>query len=144
MATEEVEVKYKNKLFRIFSDICAFMAGKSCIGCGRCLGVLLDSQTCDVLRQISADIVISTGSVVASINKIFSSYVGAKSAIILRPNLPLGKFDVAIIPEHDRVISKNTVTIKGALFYPSDVEEKVKKCRDFFKLSSVQKISFFV
>ncbi|HIE36011.1 MAG TPA: hypothetical protein EYP89_02110 [Candidatus Omnitrophica bacterium] len=89
---------------------------------------------------------ISTGNDLACINKIFSSYLGAKSVIILRPNLSLSKFDLSIIPEHDRITidRDKIIKIKGALFYPHRLEEKIKQCRNFFRLSEDKKISLFL
>ncbi|MBP7088705.1 MAG: mitochondrial fission ELM1 family protein [Candidatus Omnitrophica bacterium] len=142
--SEIVEVKYKNKLMRILAEVCAFFSGKHCQGCGRCLFLLLDKNTRKKLDSLFADIVISTGSAVAPINKLFSSYLGSKSVVILRPNLPLSKFDLTIVPEHDDIKGANTAVIKGALFYPQDLENKVSECQDFFKLSKDKKIALFI
>ncbi len=139
-----IEVKYKNWFGRIFADIIAFFAGRNCLSCGTCLTHLIDKKTWQELDRTYADIVISAGSFVASVNKLFSSYLGAKSVTVLRPNIPLRKFDLAIIPEHDRIQDDNAVMIKGALFYPDNFEGKVKDCREFFNLSKDKKISFFL
>ena len=139
-----VEVKYKNKLMRILAEICAFFSGKHCQGCGRCMFFLLDKNTAKELDSLFADVIISTGSAIAPINKLFSSYLGSKSVVILRPNLPLNKFDLAIVPEHDNIRGNNTVAIKGALFYPQDIDNKINKCKDFFKLSKDKKVALFI
>ena len=139
-----IEVKYKYWFGRIFADIIAFFAGRNCLSCGTCLTYLVDKKTWQELDKTYADIVISAGSFIAPVNKLFSSYMGAKSVTILRPNIPLRKFDLAIIPEHDRIQNDNAVMIKGALFYPDGLEEKVKNCRKFFSLSKDKKASFFL
>jgi len=115
-----IEVKYKNRFGRIFADIVAFFTGKHCLGAGFWLANLVDDKTWQELDKTYADIVISAGSFIAPINKLFSSYLGAKSITILRPNIPLRKFDLAIIPEHDRIQADSAVMIKGALFYPDN------------------------
>ena len=142
--SEIVEVKYKDKFRRILANVLALFAGRNCLVYGKILPFLVDKETWNKLDRIWADIVISTGSFIAPANKLFSSYLGAKSATILRPNMPLSKFDLAIIPEHDRVSSEDTVIIKGALVYRNNVEDKVRECKDFFKLSENKKICLFL
>jgi len=139
-----IEVKYKNWFGRIFADIIAFFSGKNWLSCGTYITYLVDEKTWQELDRTYADIVISAGSFIAPVNKLFSSYLGAKSVTVLRPNIPLRKFDLAIIPEHDRIQSDKAVMIKGALFYPDELKEKVKECRKFFNLSEDKKVSFFL
>ena len=139
-----IEVKYKNWFGRIFADIIAFFAGRNCLSCGTCLTGLVDKKTWQELDRTYTDIVISAGSFIAPVNKLFSSYLGAKSVTVLRPNIPLRKFDLAIIPEHDRIQDDNAVMIKGALFYPDNLEGKIGDCREFFNLSKDKKVSFFL
>lgn len=139
-----VEVKYRNRFSRILADIMAFFSGRNCLSCGTCLTCLVDRKTWQELDKTYADIVISAGSFIAPVNKLFSSYMGAKSITVMRPNIPLRKFDLAIIPEHDRIQDDNAVMIKGALFYPDNLEEKIEDCRNFFKLGRDKKISFFL
>jgi lauroyl/myristoyl acyltransferase/mitochondrial fission protein ELM1 len=142
--SKTIEIKYKNKLARIFSEFCSLFSGRNCIGCGFCLRFLIDKDTFRKLKTVYADIVISTGSIVAPINNLFSSYLGAKSVVILRPNTPLEKFDLCIVPVHDRVEATNAIKIRGALFYPTKIEEKTNECKTFFNLSDQKKISLFL
>lgn len=139
-----IEIKYKNQFTRFFAELCALICTKSCLGCGRCLGFIIAKETMDKLNKTYADIVVSTGSIVAPVNRIFASYLGAKSVVILRPNIPLRKFDLSVIPEHDRIDAKNSVKIKGALSYPTDLKNKMNDCRKFFDLSDNKKIAFFL
>jgi len=139
-----IEVKCKNKLRRIIADILAVLTPKICLGWNWLLTLSFSASLREELKKTYADIVISTGSSLAGLNKLFSSYIGAKSAVILRPNVPLRKFNLAIIPEHDRIWAKNVVLIKGALSYPAEAQEKKKKCKDFFRLSEAKKIAFFL
>jgi KDO2-lipid IV(A) lauroyltransferase len=146
LRSKTIEIKCKNKAARLFSEICSYFSGKECLGCGACLKFMLSKKTYLELEKTYADIIISTGSSLAPINKIFSSYLSAKSVVILKPNISLKKFDMAIIPKHDRVnvTAKNIVEIKGALAYPAEIEEKAQKCRDFFKLGKNRKIAIFI
>ncbi|MFA5270886.1 MAG: ELM1/GtrOC1 family putative glycosyltransferase [Candidatus Omnitrophota bacterium] len=141
--SQTIEIKMTNGLQRFASEIIAFLSGRYLLG-RSLLGFFLDSDTCKKLQETYADIVVSTGSIAAPVNRIVSSMIGAKSVVILRPNTPLRKFDLCIIPTHDRINTKNTATIKGALSYPLDVEEKAKKCKNFFKLSNTKKIAVFL
>jgi lauroyl/myristoyl acyltransferase/mitochondrial fission protein ELM1 len=139
-----IEIGYKNRFSRFLADVLAFFTGRDCFSCGRCLPCLVDKKTWKELDKTYADIVISAGSFVAPVNKFFSSYLGAKSITILRPNISLRKFDLAIIPEHDRIQSDRATMIKGALFYPEGLQEKTERCREFFNLSQSKKIAFFL
>ncbi|UCC95876.1 MAG: mitochondrial fission ELM1 family protein [Candidatus Omnitrophota bacterium] len=142
--SKTIEVRYRHKVTKVFSEVCAALTGKGCLGCGKCLRVLVQRDTHRALEASYADIVISTGSYVAPINRVFASSIGAKAVVILRPNIPFQKFDLVILPEHDRTLAPNVVNIKGALFYPRSLEDKVKACRDFFGLSAERKISVFL
>ena len=139
-----IEIKYKDRFRRILADIIAYFSGKNCLGCSWWLAHLLDKKSWQELDQTYADIVISAGSFISPVNKLFSSYLGAKSVTILRPNIPLGRFDLAIIPEHDRIQSESATMIKGALFYSDNFQEKKRKCEEFFNLSGSKKVSFFL
>lgn len=139
-----VEIKNQKKISRFISEICALSAGRWCLGCGYCLKYIIDKDTLRKLKKVYADIVISTGSISAPVNKIFSATLGAKSVVILRPNTPLAKFDLCIIPEHDRILAKNVVTIKGALAYPHNVNERTNECKELFKLKSNKTIAVFI
>ncbi|MDD4182944.1 MAG: ELM1/GtrOC1 family putative glycosyltransferase [Candidatus Omnitrophica bacterium] len=138
-----IEVKATGKIVRFIYEVCAFFTGKHCLGCGSCLNHLADREALRKIKETTADIVLSTGSSVASINRIVASTLGAKSVVILRPNTPLRKFDLSIIPSHDRISAKDSVIIKGALSYPENIKEKTENCRKFFNLDSSRKISFF-
>lgn len=139
-----ITVEYKHSFSRLMAEVCSIVSGRSCIGCGRCLKFILAADTYSQLKGIYADIVVSAGSSIAPINRLFSSYLGASSVVILRPNTPLQKFDLTIIPEHDRIYGKKITKIKGALVYPENLEEKAVQCRQLFKLSGDKKISLFL
>ncbi|MDD3295965.1 MAG: ELM1/GtrOC1 family putative glycosyltransferase [Candidatus Omnitrophica bacterium] len=139
-----IEVNYRNRFSRILADILAFLSPQSLLFSSRMLSWLMDKKTFDQLDRMHADIVVSAGSFMAPVNRLVSSYAGAKSAVVLRPNVCLRKFDLVVIPEHDRVYAPNVVNVKGALFYPEGTEEKGAKCRDYFNLSSHKKTALFI
>jgi len=139
-----VSVNFRTKNCRMLMDVCTFFSNKGCLSCGACMRLLLDTRTFKELKSSYADIVVSSGSFLASVNRLYSYTVGAKSVSILRPNIPLNRFDLAILPEHDRVGLESTVKIKGALCYPADAADKAQKCRDFFHLNAEKKAAFFL
>ena len=142
--SKTIDIEYRYKSFRNLADICAFFSGSLCSSCSRCLKFLLGKSSYEKLMTHYADIIISTGSVAAPANRILASYMGAKSVSILRPNIPVKKFDLAIIPEHDRLPPNFGITIKGALVYPQGYSEKIEEAKKTFALSDKKKVSFFI
>ncbi len=141
---QEITVNYKHRILRAIADVFAFLSSRHNLTAGYMLSLILDRASAVAVLGCSADVVISTGSQIAPINKLLASFLGAKSAIILRANVPLRQFDLVVIPEHDRVFADNVVAIKGALFYPERFSEKAQACRSFFKLSQERKIAVFI
>lgn len=144
IAYKIIKFKYRSKLARTLADIFAFFAPKSWLGYRHCFSFLINDDARKEIDATYADIVVSTASFAASLNKIVAVYLGAKSVSILRPNIPLNRFDLAIMPKHDRVYSSSSVIIKGALVYPQDLESKARQCQDKFKLTSNKKIALFI
>ena len=144
MRSKIIEVKYKNKLTRNLCEICALLSSRGCLGCGRCLKYLLTQNTFEQLERTYADVVISTGSFVSPVNRIIASSLGAKAITILRSNIPLRRFDLCLIPEHDRTWSDNEVKVRGALSYPANFSEKILECKKQFNIADGKKISLFL
>jgi lauroyl/myristoyl acyltransferase/mitochondrial fission protein ELM1 len=139
-----VTVRYRRPWMRIIADSAALFIGKHSISAWFWLKIVLDRESCFALKDLQADIVVSSGSYIAGVNKLMASYLGAKSACVLRPNFPLGKFDLTVIPEHDRASAENTVVIKGALTYPDHSLGMAQACKDFFAITQGKKISLFI
>lgn len=141
---EIIEVKVKSKAKRLLLELCAFFSWRMFPGHPLCLQFLLESSVHRRLCNTFADIVISTGSALAPLNVIFSNSLGAKSIVVLKPNLPLNKFNLAFIPEHDRVLADNVACIKGALNLAYDSQDYATQLSRCFSLSPERKISLFV
>ncbi|MCF7870860.1 MAG: mitochondrial fission ELM1 family protein [Candidatus Omnitrophica bacterium] len=139
-----VEIKYKNNLMRIAANFIANFCPRFAPALIKALRLIVDKDSYRNLATTFSDIVISTGNFTAPVAKIFSSSLGAKIAVVLRTNLSSSRFDLAIIPEHDRIFSDNLVKIKGALTYPLGARNKADKCKSFFSLGPDKKIAFFV
>jgi len=82
-----------------------------------CLKKFLKQEQYDLLMRESADVVISCGATVSCINYAVSCLYQAKSILIMRPPfIKASKFDLLIIPKHDRPReSKKIVITQGSL-----------------------------
>ena len=113
-----VEIKFKSKLARLALSLSSLLSGKySCQGCLGCLRRSLQADTYATLTRSRPDIIISCGCGIAPVNFILSREAQARSIAIMRPPfLSLQKFDLVVMPRHDRPPQKkNVVAIKGAL-----------------------------
>ena len=142
--TEIIEIKRLNKIRRFIIEMCALSSGKKHLGNMNCLKMFLDKDVYNRLSKLFADIVISTGSSLAGVNTLFGGSLGAKSIVVLKPNLPVDKFDLVIAPEHDRLKARNVVNIKGALSSPVNTNGERNKLFEHFKLSRRPKVSLFI
>lgn len=142
---EVVEIKPSNAVKRFILEVFAFCSGKGCLGCGKCLRLVLAEDIYKKVHNRYVDIVVSTGSSLAPVNVIYARSIGAKSVVILKPNVYARKFDMLIVPEHDRLSCSKAVEIKGVLSCPSNVEEDKKALTEKFNLSkSVKRASIFI
>jgi lauroyl/myristoyl acyltransferase/mitochondrial fission protein ELM1 len=115
---DTVEVRFKNRFSRYALNFSSLLSGKHhCQGCLWCLRAFLKEDTYKHLTGIKPDIVISCGSSIAPINFIVSRENLAKSIVIMRPSiLSTKRFDLVIMPEHDRPARRKNVTVtQGAL-----------------------------
>jgi len=141
---EIVEIKGLSRFRRFIIEMCALILAKKHLGNMSCIKALLDKDVYDKLSKLFADMVVSTGSSLSGVNMVFSGSLGAKSIVVLKPNLPVNKFDLVIIPEHDRLKAENVVNIKGALSSPLDTEKDSNELSEHFKLSRRDKIALFI
>ncbi len=110
---ETLEVKFKSGLARAVFDI------GSLLGFGlHSLSFCFPKGIYDNLRAAYADYVVSCGASLAGVNLAFKKDLGARSAVIMKPNIyKIKNFDLAVIPVHDKsgdsgnvVFTKGTVT----------------------------------
>jgi KDO2-lipid IV(A) lauroyltransferase len=100
---EVVEVKFKNRFTRMLLPFLGLFSSKGCQGCMRCLRFSLTRASYEDLMKRYSDVVISSGSSVAAVNRFFSIENNARSAVCMKPSiLGLNKFDMAVLPRHDR------------------------------------------
>ena len=109
---ETLEVKFKSSLARAAFDI------GSLLGLGlHSLSSCFPKEVYDNLRAAYADYVVSCGASLAGVNLAFKRELGARSVVIMKPNIyNIKDFDLAIIPVHDKVGgSGNIVFTKGTV-----------------------------
>ncbi len=132
---EIVEVKFKNRFTKILLPLFGLFSSKNCQGCMRCLKLCLTRDSYENLIKRYSDVVISCGSSVACVNRFFSVENNAKSAVVMKPSiLGLNKFDMAVLPRHDR---KNG-TANGSVIVTDTVPNLIDE--EYLKSSS-KKIS---
>ncbi len=132
---EIVEVKFKNRFTKILLPLFGLFSSKNCQGCMRCLKLCLTRDSYENLIKRYSDVVISCGSSVAGVNRFFSVENNAKSAVVMKPSiLGLNKFDMAVLPRHDR---KNG-TANGSVIVTDTVPNLIDE--EYLKSSS-KKIS---
>lgn len=115
---ETLQPEFKNGFSKNLLASCTLFSGKySCSTCLKCLEFSLMKESFSRLLAKGSDFIISCGNAVAGINYILSCQNLAKSIVIMKPGLlSLKRFDLCILPLHDRVAKrKNTVTTEGAL-----------------------------
>ncbi|NQU95885.1 MAG: mitochondrial fission ELM1 family protein [Candidatus Omnitrophica bacterium] len=123
------EIKYKNKFAKMLLNLCSLFSTHRCQGCMSCMRHCLTSESYENLMKLHADIIISCGSGVAGVNRFFSVENNAKSACVMKPSiLRLNKFDMVVLPQHDRVNGK-----EGSIIVTDTVpnlidEEYMEKC----------------
>ncbi len=114
---KEVEVKFKNKFTKRLMNVFGLCSGICCNGCLGCLKLCLNNKNFKELSSFYADIVISCGSSLAPLNIMLARENRARNIVVMKPGLiSPAKFDLEIIPEHDRPVrKKNIVVTKAAL-----------------------------
>ncbi|MCX5702680.1 MAG: ELM1/GtrOC1 family putative glycosyltransferase, partial [Candidatus Omnitrophica bacterium] len=113
-----VRVDFKNTFHRYALELSSCLAGKyHCQGCLWCLKSFLAKDTYLSLAGIKPDLIISCGAAVEPVNFVLSRENLAKSVLIMRPSvLSAKRFDLVVIPRHDRFIKrKNVLVTEGAL-----------------------------
>lgn len=112
-----VDVKYKTFIHKLFLNLGAVFIKFSCQGCICCMKFALNKITFTNLIKTYADIIISCGASVTGLNLFMSEENNSKAIVLMNPGkLLIRKFDLAIIPAHDRVKpGYNTIITQAAL-----------------------------
>ncbi|MFA5092641.1 MAG: ELM1/GtrOC1 family putative glycosyltransferase [Candidatus Omnitrophota bacterium] len=103
-----VEIKFRSSVFR-------FIFNYLSLAKLRCLRFALTKESWERVVNLKPDFIISTGSAISGVNYCLAKENQAKSVVLMRP-AKFKKFDLVVIPEHDRPIkAKNVVITQGAL-----------------------------
>jgi len=113
----EMEIKFRNILARFLVNFLGIFARESCRGCLRCLRFFLEKDSFSQLISLYGDVIISCGVNLSAINLFLAKENQAKSFIIMKSGfVPLKRFDLAVIPLHDRIKPfKNVMITQTAL-----------------------------
>ena len=135
---DTVEVKFKNQFSRYALTFSSCLSGKyNCQGCLWCLRAFLEEGIYKQLIRLKPDIIISCGSSLAPINFILSRENMSKSIVIMRPSLLSTKrFDLVIMPKHDRPPKRKNVAVTAGALNLID-EDYLKEQSDRLLRSSV-------
>ncbi len=113
-----VEMKFRTPFKRRLLSAETCLAGKyACQGCLACLRRNLTEESYQTLVRLKPDVVVSCGSAVAPVNFLLTKENYAKSVVVMRPSfLGTEKFDLVVIPRHDKPVRKAHVCMTdGAL-----------------------------
>lgn len=112
------EIKFRGRFSRfIFSRMASFASRDRYFRCLDFLRMGLSAESREGLNNLKPDVIISAGDKLSAVNYILARANQAKSVVLMRPaSVDLKKFDLAIIPRHDRPKeSGNVVITEGAL-----------------------------
>jgi KDO2-lipid IV(A) lauroyltransferase len=115
---ETAEVNFKNDFAKSAMTLGSCLAGRyGCQGCLWCLKTFLERESYENLIRKNPDLIISCGAGLAPVNYVLSAQSQAKSVSLMRPSvLSTGRFDLVIMPRHDRPPHRNNVAVtEGAL-----------------------------
>jgi KDO2-lipid IV(A) lauroyltransferase len=106
------DAKFKNDFSKFLLSVCSNFSSWRCHGCMRCLRFCLDEGSYASLMATYADFVISSGSNLAPVNVFMARENNAKNIVVMKQgNVRLSKFDLAIIPRHDRPGARGNVLV---------------------------------
>ncbi|UCB57432.1 MAG: tetraacyldisaccharide 4'-kinase [Candidatus Omnitrophota bacterium] len=109
LSSRIVEVKFRNGLWRILLGLGSIFPSGICLWL---LRFCLKKDSFCELMQSPADIIISAGSSLSSVNLPLTYKNKARNIVLMKPALAnLDRFDLAVIPEHDHIRPRNNVLL---------------------------------
>ncbi|MBN3039334.1 MAG: tetraacyldisaccharide 4'-kinase [Candidatus Omnitrophica bacterium] len=140
--TKIVDVSYKSFPLRWLLTLCSFFSGSACRNCMGCLRFCLNGKSCRELLETRGDIIVSAGSSLSAVNLILSYRNNSRRIHLMRPAIPgFKKFDLVIVPEHDKVKpGKNVFStlITPNLIDRQYVDEQVESLKKRFSLGDAR------
>lgn len=146
--TKVLEIKYKNRFFRGLLPFLALFSSSRCQGCLRCLRICLKRSSYKELESQFADLIVSCGSALAPLNLVVSRENMAKSVVIMKPSpFSTRRFDLAIIPKHDRPPKRDNVlatTASPNLICEEYMTKGIESLKEHLKLKKDLRIALFI
>ena len=141
-----MEVKYKSDAGKNILALCSLAFSGVCQGCLSCMRFSLHQSSYDGIKRHFANIVISAGSSLAPVNLLASREYNAKSIVIMKPDIGIKKFDLAILPRHDNAKAKNVVITDGApnLIEAASLQKDADRFAGMFDLSKKDKLGILI
>ncbi len=110
--TKIVEVKFRNGFCRLLLNLSSIFSAPACRSCLLCLRFCLKKRSFRELMETPANIIVSAGSSLSSVNLFLSYKKSARNVVLMKPPfLGLGRFDLVIAPEHDRIKPRDNVLL---------------------------------
>ncbi len=98
-----LEAKYKSDAWRRAVSLIYGLSGGRPPFQAALMRAALDPSTHTALEKSFADIVISCGSSILPVNLFTKAINAARSVVVMKPGLPLKRFDAVIVPRHDKI-----------------------------------------
>ncbi len=98
-----VEAKYKSDVWRRVTALIFRLTGGRPPFQAALMRAALDPITHQTLEKSFADVVISCGSSILPVNLFAKELNAARSVAVMKPGLPLKRFDAVIVPRHDKM-----------------------------------------
>jgi KDO2-lipid IV(A) lauroyltransferase len=106
-----VEVNYRNDVWRRVLSLIFHLSGGRPPFQAALMRAALDPRTYDALEKSYTDVVISCGSSLLPVNLFVKELNAARSVVVMKPSLPLKRFDAVIVPRHDKIKNRSNVFV---------------------------------
>ena len=138
---EIIEIKFKNRFTKALLNLMSLFSNKNCQGCMRCLKFSLTKESYENLMKKYCDTVISCGSGVAGVNRLFAIENNAKNAVVMKPSiLRLKQFDMAVLPQHDRPNGKEgSIIVTDTVPNLMDEEYLSESAKEISKIAKLER-----
>ena len=140
---ETVSVDFRNRFRRIVVMLIASLSARRFSGGDKWLQWGLTPESYKAIRSAYADISISCGASTAPVHLLWAWAIRSKTIHITRSRFPSWKrFDLAVIPRHDRVVASNgshPLIVDGALVSDSSGRQSRKTKKEWSDHLGLQK-----
>ncbi|MFA5089920.1 MAG: ELM1/GtrOC1 family putative glycosyltransferase [Candidatus Omnitrophota bacterium] len=138
---ETLQVRFKDEFRRHIFKLGSCFSGRYCCqGCLFCLRWALEEETYLSLINLRPDIIISCGASLSAVNFILSRDSLSKSIVIMRPQLlSLNRFDLVIMPHHDRPPKRRNIAVTEAALTVLDEKSIIAQAEEMGEAAGFKK-----